>query len=284
MLLRKKKLRSDIPDYDMFRVRDSQEVAEYTDSIFKWMRESQDEYKMANAYVENPLGEKTISAQGRAQLIDFVEELHAVFDLIPEALFITISTIDRYLGLNKDILADVEDIQQVAVAAILTVSKYEDIIPPSLDELIKQMKKKTTREVILLRETSILNELQFQLTIPTSLRFLERFSRISPKYNSAMDFAEFVIEIANYDFDIVKNLRPSEIAAASLYIAGLATSGVSKWTKPLEHATGIKSADVKKIVSEHFVDLPKKVKETLKARNIFRKYQGYADGYPSLLE
>ena len=125
----------------MFRVRDSQEVAEYADSIFKWMRESQEEFAMENHYVDTPIGEKRVTHQGRAALIDFVEELHAVFDLIPETLFITIATIDRYLGLKKDLLAGIDDLQQLAVAAILTVSKYEDIIPPSLDEVIKQMKR-----------------------------------------------------------------------------------------------------------------------------------------------
>ena len=141
MVLRRKKQREEIPDYDMFRVRDSQEVAEYADSIFKWMRESQEEFAMENHYVDSPIGEKRVTHQGRAALIDFVEELHAVFDLIPETLFITIATIDRYLGLKKDLLAGIDDLQQLAVAAILTVSKYEDIIPPSLDELIKQMKR-----------------------------------------------------------------------------------------------------------------------------------------------
>ena len=90
---------------------------------------------------------------------------------------------------------------------MLIVSKYEDIIPPSLDEMIKQMKKPCTREDILLLETKILNALKFDLTVPTSFRFLERFSRISPKYNSAMDFGEFVIELANYDYEIIQNLK-----------------------------------------------------------------------------
>jgi len=54
-----------------------------------------------------------------------------------------------------------------------------------------------------------LNALNFTLTVPTSYRFLERFSRVSPKYNSAMDYGEFVIELANYNFDIVKNLSQS---------------------------------------------------------------------------
>lgn len=142
-------------------------------------------------------------------MIDFIEELHAIFDLIPETLFISIQTVDRFLGLMKDQTQNIRDLQRVAVAAVLIVSKYEDIIPPSLDEMIKQMKKPCTWENILTLETQILNELGFTFTIPTSFRFLERFSRISPKYNSAMDYAEFVIELANYDFWIVLELTPS---------------------------------------------------------------------------
>lgn len=49
-----------------------------------------------------------------------------------------------------------------------------------------------------------------------------------------MDYAEFVIELANYDFRLVHNLTPSQIAAVALYIGGIATSGIKKWTKPLE--------------------------------------------------
>ena len=166
--------------------------------------------------------------------------------------------------------------QRVAVAAVLIVSKYEDIIPPSLDEMIKQMKKPCTREDILLLETKILNTLDFDLTVPTSFRFLERFSRISPKYNSAMDFGEFVIELANYDYEIVQKMKPSEIAAVALYVGGIATSGVktgqTKRSKALESATGVSMTKVKELATEYFTDLPRRVKETMKGRNIFRKY------------
>jgi hypothetical protein len=37
-----------------------------------------------------------------------------------------------------------------------------------------------------------------------------------------MDYAEFVIELSNYDFRIVYELVPSKIAAAALYIGGIA--------------------------------------------------------------
>lgn len=247
------------------------------------MKETEESFKMERYYLDEP-GKMKVTIQDRAQIIDFVEELHAIFDLIPETLFISIQTIDRMLGHRKDQTPTIKDMQRLAVAAVLTVSKYEDIIPPSLDEMIKQMKKPTSRETILLLETQILRELGFTLTVPTSYRFLERYSRISPKYNSAMDYGEFVIELANYDPKIIKDLKQSEIAAVALYIGGIATSGVKKWTKPLEHASGVKLAQVKQYCQEYFVDLPTRVKEELKGRNIFRKYQGYADSYPELTE
>ena len=206
-----------------------------------------------------PGPQPNVTEKERATLIDFIEELHAIFDLIPETLFISIQTVDRFLSCKEG--NSVEDLQRVAVAAVLIVSKYEDIIPPSLDEMIKQMKKPCTREDILLLETKILNVLDFDLTVPTSFRFLERFSRISPKYNSAMDFGEFVIELANYDYEIVSNLKPSEIAAVALYIGGIATSGVknsqTKRSKPLEKATGVSMTKVKEIASKYFCDLPR---------------------------
>lgn len=284
MVLRRKKQRDEIPDYDMFRVRDAQEVAEYVGPIFEDMKESQKKFTIQQNYLERERAGLKITVKDRASLIDFVEELHAIFDLIPETLFISIQTIDRFLGLKKDQTRGLKDLQRVAVAAVLTVSKYEDIIPPSLDEMIKQMRRPCSREDILLLETQILRELDFDLTVPTSYRFLERFTRISPKYNSAMDYGEFVIELANYDFAIINELSQSQIAAVALYVGGIATSGVKKWTKPLEKATGASLDQIKEMCENYFVDLPSKVKDDMKGRNIFRKYQGYAESYPSLDE
>ena len=143
------------------------------------------------------------------------------------------------------------------------------------------MKKPCSREDILLLETRILVDLSFDITVPTAFRFLERFSRISPKYNSAMDFGEFVIELANYDPTITFEVLPSEIAAVALYAGGIATSGIKKWTKPLERATGVSSARLKELCA-YFDNLPARVKDDMKGRNIFRKYQGYADSFPAL--
>jgi hypothetical protein len=134
--LRRKKVREGIPDYDMFKVKDAQEAAEYVDIIYEDMKNVQPNFRIERDYVNHP-GELAITTRDRAQMIDFIEELHAIFDLIPETLFISIQTFDWFLGLLKDQTTNIKDLQRVAVAAVLIVSKYEDIIPPSLDEMIK---------------------------------------------------------------------------------------------------------------------------------------------------
>lgn len=44
MTLRRKRLREDIPDYDMFKVKDAQEAAEYVDLIFEDMKKIQEDF------------------------------------------------------------------------------------------------------------------------------------------------------------------------------------------------------------------------------------------------
>ena len=90
MILRRKKAREDIPDYDMFRIRDAQEVAEYVDAVYEDMKEIQKDYRIDWDYLTEGNLAMKVSTKDRATLIDFVEELHAIFDLIPETLFISI--------------------------------------------------------------------------------------------------------------------------------------------------------------------------------------------------
>lgn len=107
--LRRKRVRDGIPEYDMFKVKDSQEAAEYVDIIFEGMKQSQADFRIEKDYVNHP-GDFTISARDRAGMIDFIEELHAIFDLIPETLFISVQTVDRFLGLRKDQTSNIRDL------------------------------------------------------------------------------------------------------------------------------------------------------------------------------
>ena len=93
LALRRKKGRESVPDYDMFRVRDAQEVGEYVEEIFQDMKSKQKDYHISQDFHDH---------SDRAQIIDFIEELHAIFDLIPETLFISIQVFDRFLSKEQN--------------------------------------------------------------------------------------------------------------------------------------------------------------------------------------
>jgi cyclin A len=63
-------------------------------------------------------------------------------------------------------------------AAILLASKYEEIHAPMVCDLVFVSAQTYTREEILRMETIVLTALKFQLTVPTSHAFLQRFVRV----------------------------------------------------------------------------------------------------------
>lgn len=58
-------------------------------------------------------------------------------------------------------------------------TKYEEIYPPNLDDLLSVSENKFTRDEVLKMEMDMLVTLQFNITTPSAYRFLERFRKIS---------------------------------------------------------------------------------------------------------
>lgn len=67
----------------------------------------------------------------------------------------------------------------VAVASMLIATKYEEIYPPLLKDLVFITDNVFTADEILEMELDILVALDFNIQLTTSYRFLERFSKIT---------------------------------------------------------------------------------------------------------
>jgi cyclin B len=61
----------------------------------------------------------------------------------------------------------------------LISTKYEEIYPPELKDLLSVSENKFTRKEVLVMEREMLTTLEFNLTTPSAYRFLERFRRLS---------------------------------------------------------------------------------------------------------
>ena len=117
-----------------------------------------------------------INEKMRAILVDWIIEVHLRFKMLPETLFLTVNLIDRYLE-KRQIMRT--RLQLLAVAALLIASKYEEIYVPEISDFVFITDKAYTKEEILEMESSILRTLEFNITVPSSYRFLQRFCKVA---------------------------------------------------------------------------------------------------------
>jgi transcription initiation factor TFIIIB Brf1 subunit/transcription initiation factor TFIIB len=288
MKLRRKELNKDISFQDVINFRTPELVGEYVGKCVNWMKWQEEQFKIENNYIDNPPSKKSadkkksmtvkLSRQDRAKAVDLIIEIHRKYGLVPETLFVATKTLDRYFGSRNQRLSKAKDIEAVGVAWLLIASKYEDIYPPALDEMIKMMAKPSSRKEILEWEFRILKELTFHITAPTPFRFLERFASTSVLYQNALPLAQYIIELAIYDFDIIYNLSPSEIAAIGLFTAANfdiysnKMNPKQKWSSEIAKESSMKKGKIIEYFNTYFVDLAFRVERELKVNDINVKY------------
>jgi cyclin B len=112
----------------------------------------------------------------RSTLIDWLIQIHYNFKLLPETLFLTVNSIDRYFSLFQ---IQKRDVQLVGISALLMVTKYEEIYPPTLKDFIYITGDAYTAEEVLEMERKILFSLDFDISQCSSYRFLERLSKLA---------------------------------------------------------------------------------------------------------
>ena len=86
--------------------------------------------------------------------------------------------VDKYMEkTSKSLLKG--DLQKLAITAMLIATKYEEIYPPSIKEMIKiSGDKNIGKNDILKMESGLLATLDFNFTFTTSFRVLERLAKL----------------------------------------------------------------------------------------------------------
>jgi len=180
----------------------------------------------------------------RAFLVEWIIDVHRKFRLMPETLYVTVFLIDQFLSLQQ---IKKSQLHILGVTSLLIATKYEEIYPPELKDLLQVIENKFSRAEVLKMELDMLSVLQFQVQVPTSYRFLERFRKLSlvtANDDKMFFFAQYLQEIALLDASLLK-YRSSEIAAASLILAARNLKKVGTfWNKEMEKATGMLDAEL----------------------------------------
>eukprot|EP01123_Difflugia_compressa_P007857 TRINITY_DN21_c0_g1_i2.p1 TRINITY_DN21_c0_g1~~TRINITY_DN21_c0_g1_i2.p1 ORF type:complete len:408 (-),score=89.03 TRINITY_DN21_c0_g1_i2:199-1422(-) len=243
---------------------DPQAVSEYVNEIYDNLKEKELRDRINPNYMS--ITQTDVNEKMRSILIDWLIEVHRMFKLLPETLFLCVNIIDRYLQ-QRTVTRD--KLQLVGITSMLVASKYEEIFAPECNDFVYISDGAYTKEHILTMEQTILNVLAFDLTHPSSLHFLRRYSKAAGSDYTIHTLCKYIIEVMLIDVKLLK-YTASQIAAGSVYVARAMTEKQPLWTPTLEHYSGYKEEVVRGVAGEMNEALKKWRNSSLKA--IKKKY------------
>jgi hypothetical protein len=127
-------------------------------------------------------------------------------------------------------------------------SKYEEIYPPELQDLVFITDRAYTQKEILESESHIAATLKYNLTVPTVHTFLCRYLKEAHTDRTMVQFACFVAERTLQEYSMIKYL-PSVIAASAVQISRVSLHR-HPWSPTLAKYTNYDEADIDACVLE----------------------------------
>ncbi|XP_045784696.1 cyclin-A2-like [Maniola jurtina] len=188
-------------------------VIEYREDIYDHMRNIEVKNRANPRYMRK---QPYITHVTRSILVDWLVEVCDEYGQQSETLHLAVSYVDRFLSYMRVVRTK---LQLVGTAATYIASKYEEVYPPEVSELVYITDDTYTKKEVLRMERLILKVLSYDLTTPTALAFLSLFC-ITNKYPKKIFFlAAYIAELSLLEAKPYLQFKPSVIAAAALATA-----------------------------------------------------------------
>lgn len=201
-----------IEDIDKSNSRDAiYLVCDVAKDIYNYMYELERAQSVNENYLKD---QRILTPKVRQRLINWCIEINSQLKLLPETLYITIATIDRFF--DKFVVERQDQVQLFASAATLIASKYEEIYPPEVRDLVYLTQQAYTKREILRAEMQLLKTLDFDLGKPIPLAFLRRFSKAAHCNLKMHSIAKYLMELSLTEYECC-HWEPSLLAAAALF-------------------------------------------------------------------
>lgn len=211
----------------------------------------------------------------RSVLVDWLVNVHAQFRLLPETLYLGISVMDRFFATE---VVCKDKIQLVGVTAFFVAAKFEEIYPPTIDDLVSICDNLYGRRDIIKMEMAMVKKLRFELGRPLPLHFLRRNSKAAHASPKIHTLAKFLMELTLLDHEC-SSWSPSLQAATALFVTlkVLSDNPDDSWTPTLEHYSNYKEQELEPCASKLCSLIVKS--ETSKYQNVRKKYS-----HPKMME
>ncbi|CAH0700304.1 unnamed protein product [Spodoptera exigua] len=253
---------SDVPDFDQENWNDPFQVSNYAMDIFNYLK-SRERLFPIDDYLQRMKG---ITSWMRALLVDWMVEVQESFELNHETLYLAVKLVDLFLTRSSKTQPEKEhltkeELQLLGASALFIASKFDERIPPLVDDFLYICDGAYTLSQLLKMEMNILRVVDFDLGIPLSYRFLRRYARCARVSMPTLTLARFVLEQCLLEYNLLE-YSDSKMAAAALYLA-LKMKSIGNWTPTLQYYTGYTVKDILPIAIAQNATLHKKPKSAI---------------------
>ncbi|XP_032529955.2 G2/mitotic-specific cyclin-B3 [Danaus plexippus] len=251
-----------VVDFDKENWTDPFQVSNYAMDIFNYLK-SRERLFIIDDYLQRMKG---ITSWMRALLVDWMVEVQESFELNHETLYLAVKLVDLYLTKSSRIQPEKEqltkeELQLLGASALFIASKFDERIPPLVDDFLYICDGAYSLNQLLKMEMNILRVIDFDLGVPLSYRFLRRYARCARVSMPTLTLARFVLEQCLLEYPLAGE-RDSKMAAAALYIA-LRMKSLGGWTPTLQYYTGYTLKDILPVAILQNAALHKKPKSAI---------------------
>lgn len=229
--------------------------AEYEDDIVKYLKEVSFLNRPRVGYMNK---QPDINYNMRSVLVDWLIEVCEEFSLENQTLHLAVAYIDKFLSVMS---VQRGKLQLVGTACLLIASKFEEIFPPDVSDFIYVTDDTYSDRQLLKMEQLILNTLNYNVSKPTALDFLEIFlvaaghkkttenSAEGEDCNKVRSLAMFLCELTLQDSNTFLKYLPAKIAASSVCLAAH-TLGLPVQTEALRMKSTFELKDLYECVQD----------------------------------
>jgi len=155
-----------------------------------------------------------ILEEHRTRTIDWLQEVVDMYEMSVRSVFLAVSHTDRFLQSRQELPHN--RYQLLGATCLHLASKCEDVSYIGIDDLANNANEESMFQPsdVLGMEEAVLNELNFHLSVPTSLDFLHVYMALLPPLKPVENFCKYLSELALLSFHLSCQLRPSVVAAA----------------------------------------------------------------------
>lgn len=240
-------------------------VTAYVQDMYMYYRE-QEHRAVVGPYMHH---QQAMNATTRAVLIDWLCEVHHKLKFTPETLYLTVNIVDRYLTKKANVLR--RELQLIGTTALLIASKYEEICPANIDDLVEACDGTYPHGEIVETEETILKTLNYQISIPTIYNFLVRYLNAAHADIKLCYLSSYIAEGSLHSYGMMKKYKPSLLAAAAILI-GRKAIGRNVWSPTLLKYSNYREEDVIPVARDLIAKMTKEMSSHTKLVSLRKKY------------